>query len=46
MFSDCFCCGELQPLRVHATASVRRILREDNSMFGMLQRIPDQNDMD
>jgi pyrroloquinoline quinone biosynthesis protein B len=33
---------ELQPLRVHATASVRRILREDNSMFGMLQRIPDQ----
>jgi pyrroloquinoline quinone biosynthesis protein B len=33
---------ELQPLRVHATASVRRILREDNSIFGMLQRIPDQ----
>ncbi len=33
---------ELQPLRVHATASVRRILREDNSMFGMLQRIPHQ----
>ena len=33
---------ELQPLRIHATASVRRILREDNSMFGMLQRIPDQ----
>jgi pyrroloquinoline quinone biosynthesis protein B len=33
---------ELQPLRVHATASVRRILREDNTMFGMLQRIPDQ----
>jgi len=33
---------ELQPLRVHATASVRRILREDNSMFGMLQRIPEQ----
>jgi len=32
---------ELQPLRIHATASVRRILREDNSMFGMLQRIPD-----
>src|SRR5215467_8975651 len=27
---------ELQPLRVHATASVRRILTEDNSMFGML----------
>ena len=33
---------ELQPLRIHATASVRRILREDNSMFGMLHRIPDQ----
>ena len=33
---------ELQPLRVHTTASVRRILRDDNSMFGMLQRIPDQ----
>jgi pyrroloquinoline quinone biosynthesis protein B len=33
---------ELQPLRVHATASVRRILREDNSIFGMLQRIPNQ----
>jgi pyrroloquinoline quinone biosynthesis protein B len=33
---------ELQPLRIHATASVRRILREDNSMFRMLSRIPDQ----
>src|ERR1700719_4921131 len=33
---------ELQPLRVHATASVRRILKEHNSMFGMLQRISDQ----
>jgi pyrroloquinoline quinone biosynthesis protein B len=33
---------ELQPLRVYATPSVRRILREDNSMFAMLQRIPDQ----
>jgi pyrroloquinoline quinone biosynthesis protein B len=33
---------ELQPLRVHATASVRRILSEDNSMFAMLQRIPNQ----
>ena len=33
---------ELQPLRIHATASVRRILREDNSMFGMLQRMPNQ----
>lgn len=33
---------ELQPLRVYATASVRRILREDNSMFRMLERIPEQ----
>ena len=33
---------ELQPLRIHATASVRRILLEDNSMFKMLQRIPNQ----
>ena len=33
---------ELQPLRVHSTASVRHILREDNSMFGMLQRIQNQ----
>jgi pyrroloquinoline quinone biosynthesis protein B len=33
---------ELQPLRVHATASVRRILTEDNSMFAMLQRVPAQ----
>ncbi len=33
---------ELQPLRVHATDSIRRILTEDNSMFAMLQRIPGQ----
>jgi pyrroloquinoline quinone biosynthesis protein B len=33
---------ELQPLRVHATESVRRILTEDNSMFAMLQRVPNQ----
>jgi pyrroloquinoline quinone biosynthesis protein B len=33
---------ELQPLHVHATASIRQILTEDNSMFGMLQRVPDQ----
>jgi pyrroloquinoline quinone biosynthesis protein B len=33
---------ELQPLRVHATASIRRILGEDNSMFGMLHRRRDQ----
>jgi pyrroloquinoline quinone biosynthesis protein B len=33
---------ELQPLSIHATVSVHRILREDNSMFEMLHRIPDQ----
>jgi pyrroloquinoline quinone biosynthesis protein B len=33
---------ELQPLRIYATASIRRILREGNTMFGMLQRVPDQ----
>ena len=33
---------ELQPLRIHSTPSIRRILREDNSMFGMLHRVPDQ----
>ena len=33
---------ELQPLRVYATASVRRTLLEDNSIFGMLHRIADQ----
>ena len=33
---------ELQPLRVHATSSIRRILAEDNSMFAMLRRIPGQ----
>jgi pyrroloquinoline quinone biosynthesis protein B len=33
---------ELQPLRIYATPSVRRILTEDNSMFAMLQRIPNQ----
>jgi pyrroloquinoline quinone biosynthesis protein B len=33
---------ELQPLRVHATKSIRRILTKDNSMFAMLQRIPAQ----
>jgi len=33
---------ELQPLRVHATKSIRRILTKDNSMFGMLQRVPGQ----
>ena len=33
---------ELQPLRVYATDSVRRIVTEDNSMFAMLQRVPGQ----
>jgi len=33
---------ELQPLRVYATASVRRILHDDNTMFRMLQRVPEQ----
>ena len=33
---------ELQPLRVFGAASVLRILREDNSAFGMLNRIPQQ----
>jgi len=33
---------ELQPLHIHATASVHRILTKDNSMYGMLQRIPNQ----
>jgi pyrroloquinoline quinone biosynthesis protein B len=33
---------ELQPLRVYATESVHRILREDNSMFAMLERVPNQ----
>ena len=33
---------ELQPLRIYATASTRRILVEGNSMFAMLQRVKDQ----
>ena len=33
---------ELQPLQVYCTASIRNIIREDNSMFGMLQRMPKQ----
>jgi pyrroloquinoline quinone biosynthesis protein B len=37
---------ELQPLRIYATTSVRSILRQDNSMFGMLQRIPGQTAWD
>ncbi|HZQ96407.1 MAG TPA: pyrroloquinoline quinone biosynthesis protein PqqB [Candidatus Sulfotelmatobacter sp.] len=33
---------ELQPLCVYATGSVRRVLTEDNSMFAMLRRVPNQ----
>jgi pyrroloquinoline quinone biosynthesis protein B len=33
---------ELQPLNAYASLSVRRVLTEDNSMFVMLQRVPDQ----
>jgi pyrroloquinoline quinone biosynthesis protein B len=33
---------ELQPLRVYAAPSVLRILREENSMFGMLNRTEPQ----
>ena len=33
---------ELQPFSIYCAASVRRILREDNSMFGMLNRTPVQ----
>src|SRR6202142_2888509 len=33
---------ELQPLRVYATPSILRILREENSMFGMLNRVAPQ----
>jgi pyrroloquinoline quinone biosynthesis protein B len=33
---------EMQPFAVYATASVRDILLGDNSMFGMLHRIPRQ----
>jgi pyrroloquinoline quinone biosynthesis protein B len=33
---------ELQPLRVHAASSILSILREENSMFGMLNRVERQ----
>jgi pyrroloquinoline quinone biosynthesis protein B len=33
---------ELQPFCVYATCSIRRILLEHNSMFAMLNRVPDQ----
>lgn len=33
---------ELQPFRIYCTASIRRILQEDNTVFGMLNRVPGQ----
>lgn len=33
---------ELQPFRIYCTASLRQILQEDNSVFGMLNRVPQQ----
>jgi pyrroloquinoline quinone biosynthesis protein B len=33
---------ELQALRGYTTKSIRRILAEDNSLFAMLQRVPNQ----
>ena len=33
---------ELQPFRIYCTSSLRQILREDNSVFGMLNRVPQQ----
>lgn len=33
---------ELQPFRIYCTPSLRRILQEDNVMFGMLNRVPNQ----
>jgi len=33
---------ELQPFRIYCTRSLRHILREDNSIFGMLNRVAQQ----
>ncbi|MGA7379266.1 MAG: pyrroloquinoline quinone biosynthesis protein PqqB [Terriglobales bacterium] len=33
---------ELQPFQIHSTPSLRRILQEDNTVFGMLNRVPHQ----
>jgi pyrroloquinoline quinone biosynthesis protein B len=33
---------ELQPFRIYCTPSLERIVREDNSAFGMLNRVPRQ----
>jgi pyrroloquinoline quinone biosynthesis protein B len=33
---------EFQPVRVYSTPAVRKIVTEDNSMFGMLRQFPEQ----
>ena len=33
---------ELQPFRTYCTTSIRRILQEENTVFGMLNRVPGQ----
>jgi pyrroloquinoline quinone biosynthesis protein B len=33
---------ELQPFHIYCTPSIRRILQEDNSMFAVLNRVPNQ----
>ena len=33
---------ELQPFRIYCTPSLQKVLREDNSAFGMLNRVPRQ----
>src|SRR5208283_1715835 len=33
---------ELQPFRIYCTPSLRRILQENNTVFGMLNRVPQQ----
>jgi pyrroloquinoline quinone biosynthesis protein B len=33
---------ELQPFRIYCTPSLQRVLREDNSIFAMLNRVPNQ----
>jgi pyrroloquinoline quinone biosynthesis protein B len=33
---------ELQPLQIYSTPSIRSVVRDNNSMFGMLERVPQQ----
>ena len=33
---------ELQPLQIYSTSSIRQVVRDSNSMFGMLERVPQQ----